>query len=125
MPRLTKDETRAKALCADAHHYGGLTITVEWIKSRTWGFGPAIRHNGRRIANSSGCGYDKISATLADALRHLFPDGTDAHRAIQQTAGAGERSTIRALAAHGWTLTPTASGRTFNAYELRPTAKGE
>lgn len=123
MPRLTKDEQRAKQLCADAHKHAGRQINVEWTKSRTWGMCPAIYYQGHRIAHSSGCGYCKLSATLADALRHLFPHGTDAHREIQSTAGAGERTVIAALARHGWTLAPTASGRLFNAYELKPTPK--
>lgn len=46
-------------------------ITVEWKKSRTWGNNPyvTIRTNdGVFYGSASGCGYDKESAAIAEAL---------------------------------------------------------
>jgi len=50
-------------------------ITVEWVKSKTWGMNP---HADVRIWNAdtyesftgsaSGCGYDKLSASIAEAF---------------------------------------------------------
>ena len=64
-----------------------LTITIEWKKSRMWGYNPhatgeAITTEGRRIvgtAKAGGCGYCKRSTVIADLfnqfLRHkLFEE---------------------------------------------------
>lgn len=49
------------------------TITVEWAKSRLWGYNPTATvctfPAGRRsVGRASGCGYDKESAAIAAAL---------------------------------------------------------
>lgn len=49
------------------------TITVEWAKSRMWGYNPTATvctfPAGRRsVGRASGCGYDKESAAIAAAL---------------------------------------------------------
>lgn len=63
-----------------------LTITIEWKKSRVWGYNPhatgeAITTEGRRqvgTAKASGCGYCKRSTVIADLfnqfLRHKLFD---------------------------------------------------
>ena len=63
-----------------------LTITIEWKKSRVWGYNPhatgeAITAEGRRqvgTAKASGCGYCKRSTVIADLfnqfLRHKLFD---------------------------------------------------
>lgn len=50
-----------------------ITIDIEWTKSRTWGYNPHAEmvnsHETRRtFGNASGCGYDKRSAAVAEAL---------------------------------------------------------
>lgn len=122
-PRLTQTEKNAVRLCADILKDAPdkTCITVEWKPSRTWGRTAGVYYRGARCSLASGCGYDKLSAALADALRWLFPQGTDAHNAIARTQGTGEAPTIRTLAAHGFTLTPTTQGRTFNAYTIAKT----
>jgi hypothetical protein len=60
--------------------YHTLTITVEWKKSRTWGYNPHVQVTAKNVdgpwgyANStaSGCGYDKESQAVADALNELI-----------------------------------------------------
>ena len=48
------------------------SITVEWAKSRTWGANPTAEllniGNGRTTGHASGCGYDKESAAIAEAM---------------------------------------------------------
>jgi len=63
-----------------------LTITIEWKKSRVWGWNPyatgeAITSKGYRLvkwAKASGCGYCKRSTVIADLfnqfLRHKLYD---------------------------------------------------
>ena len=64
-------------LCAvsDAPEFTGeIEISVEWKKSRTWGANPtaSLRMWGgefnRFSGHASGCGYDKESAAIAEAL---------------------------------------------------------
>ena len=53
-----------------------VSISVEWSKSRMWGYNPhatviiedTSRHCSRYYGNASGCGYDKLSAAVATAL---------------------------------------------------------
>lgn len=50
-----------------------VTVSVEWAKSRLWGYNPTATvctfPAGRRsVGRASGCGYDKESAAIAAAL---------------------------------------------------------
>ena len=53
-----------------------ILITIEWVKSRTWGNNPhaevKVFYNNNQIetftGSASGCGYDKRSAATAEAL---------------------------------------------------------
>lgn len=53
-----------------------ILITIEWVKSRTWGYNPhaevKIFYNNNYVetftGSASGCGYDKRSAATAEAL---------------------------------------------------------
>lgn len=48
-----------------------ISISVDWVRSRTWGNNPRaeVRTNtGVFTGTASGCGYDKESAAIADAL---------------------------------------------------------
>ena len=116
-PRLTQTEKNAVRLCADVSA-APVTFAVDWKPSRTWGKTAGVYYRGDRCSLASGCGYDKLSAALADALRWLFPHGTDAHTAIARAQGTGERPTIATLAAHGYTLTPVFQNKTTNAYTI-------
>ena len=55
---------------------GQIVVVVEWVKSATWGRNPKAtartnRHEG--VGRASGCGYDKHSAAVAEALNEC-PD---------------------------------------------------
>lgn len=48
-----------------------LSISVGWVRSRTWGYNPhaeAMTNAGTFTGTASGCGYDKESAAIAEAL---------------------------------------------------------
>ena len=116
--KLTTCETRARDFCRNLLTYDGGVINVEWKKSAMYGYNPAIMHHGGKCTNVSGCGYDKLSTALADCLRFLFPIDSEAHRDVWITGGCGDSRTIDTLAKHGWTLERTATGSTFDAYNL-------
>lgn len=48
-----------------------ISISVDWVRSRTWGYNPhaeAHTNTGLYSGTASGCGYDKESAAIAEAL---------------------------------------------------------
>lgn len=49
-----------------------VSIRVEWKKSRVWGYNPTatviINQANRYTGSASGCGYDKLTAAIAEAL---------------------------------------------------------
>ena len=49
-----------------------VSIRVDWKKSRTWGYNPTatviINQANRYTGSASGCGYDKRTAAIAEAL---------------------------------------------------------
>lgn len=56
---------------AGAVSLGSVSISVEWSKNRTWGANPtatARTSDGVFYGHASGCGYDKESAAVAEAL---------------------------------------------------------
>jgi len=110
--KLTTMERRAKNFCDDLTRYDGGTVNVEWRKSSCYGYCPAVMYNGEKVAYASGCGYDKISAALAEALHFLIPDG------LHGCSGCGVSTVKARLAEHGWSMEQTASGDTFDAFRL-------
>lgn len=62
----------------DAPELQELTISIEWHRSATWGYNPhatitAYTDKGvfRAEGKASGCGYDKRSAAVADAMNQI------------------------------------------------------
>lgn len=57
---------------ANAPELEFVTINVEWKRSRTWGYNPTAdvvtNEYARYTGTASGCGYDKRSAAVAEAL---------------------------------------------------------
>jgi hypothetical protein len=47
-----------------------MSINVTWARSRTWGYNPTaeVWAHGRTTGHASGCGYDKQSTAVAEAL---------------------------------------------------------
>lgn len=76
----TADELAKLARIENAGRLVSVSICVEWKKSRVWGYNPTATalvewitpegytHAGRYYGHASGCGYDKRSAAVADAL---------------------------------------------------------
>lgn len=115
--KLTTIEKRAKNFCNDVRWYGSARLTVEWIRSATWGVNPRIMYGVDKLTNVSGCGFCKESTALADCLRFLGDDES-AVNAIWSTGGCGPETVIRVLATYGWRLERIASGRNFDAYQI-------
>ena len=64
--RLHKIDLAEMACGADEY-----TVTVEWVRSRTWGYNPHATVYGFNAITkdyASGCGYDKESAAIAGAF---------------------------------------------------------
>ncbi len=61
-------------IAANAPELEDLTVCVEWAKNRTWGANPTatvtVNHDHRTetTGHASGCGYDKESAAIANAM---------------------------------------------------------
>lgn len=110
--KTTKVEKRAIALCdAIRRHSGPFTITVEWKRSATWGLCPSIHYGDGKAAHASGCGYDKLSAALAEALSPLAKE-------IGYTSGAGVTAVAAACRAAGWELKHVASSPTVDVFTI-------
>jgi len=65
---------------ADAEQLESISISVEWKKSRMWGSNPTAdarvcgkMYGQNYIGTASGCGYDKESAAIAEALNQSLP----------------------------------------------------
>jgi hypothetical protein len=118
MKRLGVREQRAAKMCAWIKEAGQARIGMEWVKSRTWGANPRIEWRGAPCTDISGCGYDKESACLAQALRWMG-ESEEEKRAIHATGGAGFQSVVNALDKVGWALTRTGTGKWFDGFEIR------
>jgi hypothetical protein len=119
--KLTTTEKRAKAMCEDLRRYNSSQFTVEWKKSALYGMNPSIGWGGGKVSIASGCGYCKLSACVADALRWLG-ETPEQNRSIGRCRGAGVSSVQSALAAIGWTLTPLARSCTSDSYRIEKAA---
>jgi len=72
--KLDKELVKLNTISNAPDFTGEISVSVEWVKSRTWGHNPKVeltiwggefaRYNG----SASGCGYDKESAAIAEAL---------------------------------------------------------
>ncbi|MBQ1789284.1 MAG: hypothetical protein II008_03830 [Oscillospiraceae bacterium] len=113
-------------------------VNVEWTKSRTWGniphakvYAPGCNTTG----TASGCGYDKESAAIADALNSnpevmrilynhidaggIFLYGVHVFAGIPSfQGGVGVSCFSHIFEALGYNWRTLASGRTFDAYEV-------
>lgn len=74
--RHLRDLSRLQG-AAEAEEAKTIAITVEWRKSATWGYNPTATAtiNGKSYLSctgtASGCGYDKLTAAVANALNQL------------------------------------------------------
>lgn len=70
--RLNKDLKRIDTIENANNNILSITINIDWVKNRTWGYNPhatIYTNNGDMTeGRASGCGYDKESAAIAEAL---------------------------------------------------------
>jgi len=112
--KLTVLESRASRFCDTLKENGGGTLNISWGKSRDYGHCPAaFDYRGEKMAYASGCGYDKLSVVMSDALAFLAPEGETLH-----CHGAGESAVRAKLLEWGWKLERTVNGPTFDAFTL-------
>ena len=116
-PRLTQLERRAHAACDTIRRYAQSNdpyhFAVLWKRSATWGLCPSIMYSGQKAAHASGCGYDKLSAVVAEFLSPLCPG-------VNLGGGAGIDHVIQTLGACGWELRHLYEGRTEDSFSIRP-----
>ena len=89
---------------AGAVSLGFVSISVEWSKNRTWGANPTATvrtSDGVFSGHASGCGYDKESAAVAEALnqspavmRMLYTAAENAMKSGKAPAETGNASCV-------------------------------
>ena len=116
--KLTVMEARAKAMCAVLNREGEGTFTIEW-RSGDGGRNPALLRDGKKCAHITGCGFEKESCALVDALVFLLPEGSEGRIKLAQAGGTGFESVRKILNNAGWILNLTQCGKTTDSYLLR------
>lgn len=135
------DEFRKRAEYPDVKC---IRMSIEWRKSRTWGYNPhldglVVMADGECMRDNditcSGCGYDKKSTVMADFLnRHLSgmlwrrrnfrtrkpPYGVSYDKGWFPyfDCGVGADSTLSVLKWLGFKLVSSSHGKTWDFYEL-------
>lgn len=70
--RINEDLTKIETIQNANEDITNINISINWVRSTTWGYNPhatATTSNGDITeGRASGCGYDKESASIADAL---------------------------------------------------------
>lgn len=69
--RLEKDLKRIETIAQANDDITNINISINWVRSSTWGHNPhaTVTTNGEMTeGKASGCGYDKESAAMAEAL---------------------------------------------------------
>lgn len=143
--RLSKVEAAEKC----TYEITEIKIIVEWKKSRKWGSNPhaEVKAYGDNYfecfmgkASGSGCGYDKESTAIANALNQLIPlkkamyavKDKDVKKTNQEVLGYGSGYGVLpyfeggvGIQRHcniferlGYTFRTVASGKTFAVYEI-------
>ena len=145
--RMQKRSAEIDAAAA-AGEIESIDIGVEWVKSRTWGSNPTATARIRTTAgyasykgHASGCGYDKESAAIADALNQspamvkaliIASDGGKLTRGngfpygarvgtwgANLSGGVGVESYRTLFEYMGYEWDRVASGKSFDAYTIR------
>lgn len=139
----TKKETAKIDRIANAGDYSGGKITVEWKKSKTWGANPHaeyINYGERFTGTASGCGYDKLSAAISEALnkddkllkllylekekhikkqnREIFGYGSGSYTLPHFEGGVGVSCYPSIFEKIGFQFECVASGESFDAYTI-------
>lgn len=118
-------------------------VSVEWKKSRTWGYNPTASvyaGNCYSTGHASGCGYDKHSACIANAFddnmcvlkiiyKHAekggkFPYGVSVYAGLPSfDRGVGVSCFYDIFSACGYTFRTVATGELFNAHTIEKDRK--
>lgn len=147
---VIKEKTRSRYLgkLVDAENVElpeSVYISVEWVRSKTWGMNPHVTvttGNKEFLASASGCGYDKESQAISAAfnqspqmLRILYEyaeTGKKLPEAIYEYAGipyyaggCGVSCYYNIFSACGYKFKKVATGKTYDAYEIRKVTKKE
>lgn len=146
MLRRTREEKKETArrvnrltAAKSAHDVEEFTVTVEWLRSRTWGKNPHATVYGRNFVTkdfASGCGYDKESAAIAGAFndnpeimrilyKHLenngnkFPYGVYVYGGLVTfDGGCGVSTFYNIFAACGYEFKQVVNGANCAAYRI-------
>lgn len=82
-----------------------VSIRVDWKKNRTWGYNPTatviINQANRYTGTASGCGYDKRTAAIADALNESAVIRRMLYKAKEKALADGKPDNNRACIAYG------------------------
>lgn len=82
-----------------------VSIRVDWKKSRTWGYNPTatviINQMNRYTGSASGCGYDKRTAAIAEALNQSAVIRRMLYQAKEKALADGKPDNNRACIAYG------------------------
>lgn len=115
-----------------------ITITVDWVKSQTWGHNPhatVYAANTTTTGRASGCGYDKQSAAIAAAFNDNPEVMATIYAAIEAgvkpgysvsdsvglpyfDGGCGVECFYKVFENCGYQFKKTADGRTFDGYSI-------
>lgn len=70
LDKRIKEEEKRFLNIYDTANTDGFTVVVEWKRNRTWGHNPRVTlKDGKEYSGyASGCGYDKESTAVAEAL---------------------------------------------------------
>ena len=108
---MSKTEERAQRACAYIKEAGSLDFSVIWKRSATWGRTAGIYWHGSKAAYASGCGYDKLSAVVAEFLYPLVGRNLG--------MGCGIPTVQERLAKHGWKLEYVYDGEWEDGFRIR------
>lgn len=126
------------AAAENAKTPGSVNVSVEFVRSRTWGYNPratVTAEQRRTFGTASGCGYDKESAAIASAMNdnpeimrilydHAengegFPYSVYTFAGLPSFDGGCGVSCFRSVfEACGYEWKQVASGKTFHVYAI-------
>lgn len=134
--KYSNDRIKKLEAAGAARDVEKIYISVEWKRSRVWGYNPTATVRGYSEVSedsASGCGYDKESAAIAGAFNKnpevmrilynhaeaggAFPYGVNVWAGMPYfDGGCGASVFYKIFEACGFKFEEVASGKLFNAY---------
>lgn len=126
MSKLGKRESAAKEFCERVREASyPVPFRVIWKRSRMWGYCPHVKTTGgESLAYVNGCGFDKLSAALAEVL-YWLPDSFGGPKDIRATSCAGLPAVQEACIKHGFELVQVYSGESEDGFTIQPVGMAE